>query len=277
MSLRLFVIPILLLLTAVPAAAQDTGASLLAAARKRAQDATGRKGPELEAVLEDAIRLYGLVPDKFPDDGPSVARAWLEIGRAERRLGRSAGAEAAFRKASARPEEARTACDALHDLATLHRKAKKSEEARAALRQVIDGFPGQAASRAQALVRLAGLHRDAREYPQAEECLRRCLVEHADAWRTSIEALDDLVALKLRVKEPAEARRLLDTHGEAIKARFAGTSQEERVERALEKMPSRARLDRESGAAGGTEDAAPARSKAEEDRPAGKSSGAIRK
>ncbi len=236
-----------------PVLAQDTGSSVLAAGRKRLEDAVGRKGAELTAVLEDGLRLLKTVPARFPEDRASSCRAWLEVGRVEKRLGRSTEAEAAFRKVLETPAEERPCCDALHDLATLHRKAKNADAAKAALQEVIDRFPGQPMERAHALIRLAGFHRDAKAFEQAEECLRRCLKEHGDLWRPAVDALDDLVALKLRQKETDEARKILDSHTEALRARFGGTGQEERIERALQKMPSRARLDGtvEAGDGGG--------------------------
>ena len=133
---------------------------------------------------------------------------------------------------------------ALHDLATLHKKARRFERAREALRRIIDDHPAQAMARARALVRLASLHRAAREPKAAEELLRQCLKEHGDLWRQSIDALDALAALKLRAGRLEEARTLLETHGAAIKARFQGTKHETRVDAALGRMKSRARLEK---------------------------------
>ena len=89
---------------------------------------------------------------------------------------------------------------------------------------------------------LAGLERDAKRAVPAQALLRQCLKEHGDLWRQSIDALNALVAVQLGLKDVSAARRSLDAHTAALRARFAGTDEEERVERALAKMPSRARL-----------------------------------
>lgn len=222
---------------------QDTAASVLAAARKRVQEAAGRKGPELEAPLKAGLVLLESIPTRFPEDTASVAKAWLEMGRIHRRLGATGPAEAAFKKTLETPSEAGVAADALQDLASLYRRQKRREDAAAALQRIVDEFGAVPGERATALIRLAGLHRDAKAFDQAEACLRRCLAEHGDLWRSAVDALDDLAALKLRQKDVAGAKELLQSHGESIKARFAGTASEDRVEAALEKMSSRQKLE----------------------------------
>lgn len=224
------------------AVGQDGGRSLLSAARKRALDARGKEGVERAKVYEDCVRLLILVPERYPEEKAAIARAWLELGRTYRRLDRLKEAEDAFNKVFRVPEEQRPCCDALHDLASLYRKSKRREDAATALQRVVDGFPGQARSRALALIRLAGFARDAKKYDRAEALLRQCLKEHGDLWRQSIDALDALVALRLRRKDVRGARGALDAHTASLRARFAGTDEEERVESALMKMSSRARL-----------------------------------
>ena len=224
------------------AAGQDSGRSLLSAARKRALDARGKNGVARTKVYEDCVRLLTLVPERYPEQKAALARAWLELGRTYRRLDRLKEAEAAFNKVFRVPEEQRPCCDALHELASLYRKGRRREEAVRALQRVVDGFPGQARSRARALNRLAGFARDAKEDDRAEALLRQCLKEHGDLWRQSIDALDALVALRLRQKDVRGARGALDAHTASLRARFAGTDAEKRGESALMKMASRARL-----------------------------------
>lgn len=225
------------------ATAQETAASLLSLARKQAQEAVGKKGGDLEAVLNKVVATYGEVIEKFPGDLSAVTRARLEMARAQRRLGKSEEAEAMFKRVLEAKEEKALCCDALHDLATLYRRQKKQKEAIAVLQDLVENYRDQTGERAQALIRLGGLYRDAKDFAKAEECLRLCLKEHADQWRASVDALDDLALLKLRQKDRDSAKEVLNAHTETIKARFAGTSNEERVERALLKMSSRARLE----------------------------------
>ncbi len=225
------------------ALAQDSGASLLSAARKRAADARGKKGDVRKAVFEDVLRILRMVPEKFPKEAPAVARAHLETGRVLRRLNRPQEAATALKRVLEIPNEDRPACDALHELASLYRKARKRDQARAMLQSVIDNYPCQALPRARALVRLAGIEK-AKKPKTAADLLRRCLKEHGDLWRPAVDALDALAALKIRAKEPDEARRLIETHSAAIRARFAGSKHEKRVEAALLRMKSLNRLSR---------------------------------
>lgn len=241
---RLLTMLCLILVAGAPLLAQDSGRSLLSAARKRAKDARGKESTEKTAVYEDCIRILAMIPERFPKERPAVARAWLETGRFWRRLSRPEKAEAAWKRVLETPKEQRPACDALHDLATLYRKMKKRDDAEQMLRRVIKDFPGQPNPRAQALIRLAGLRRDAKAYEESEKLLRQCLNEHGDLWRRGVDALNALVALKLRQKQTEEGRRILDAHTDALRARFDGTAQAERLENALMKMSSRARLEK---------------------------------
>ena len=72
--------------------AQDSGKSLVSAARKRAADARNKKGDERKVILEDTLRILRMVPEKFPQATPSVARAFVEMGKVLRRLGLTAAA-----------------------------------------------------------------------------------------------------------------------------------------------------------------------------------------
>lgn len=239
---------LLLLLVPCPAlAGQDTGRSLLSAARKRAREARGLEGAERAAIFEDTLRILRMVPERFPDERPAVARAWLEMGRLLRRLDRGEEAVEALEKACTFTEEQRPVCDALHELASHYRKLREREQARAVLRRIVDEYPSQARPRARALIRMASLHREEKSYEKAEELLLQCLEEHGDLWRQAVDALDALVALKLRMKDIPGARSALDRHSKSLRARFAGTSLEARLERALMKMRSRPRLERMEG------------------------------
>jgi len=222
--------------------AQDGGRALLSAARKRSLDARGKEGPERVAILEDCERMLAAIPERFPDDRPAVARAWLELGRTRKRLGRTKDAAAALNNVLMVKEEQRPCCDALHELASLHRKAKRLDAAVSALETLVKDYPMQARSRARALVRIGGLYRSMRQFDKADGVLHQCLKEHGDLWRQSVDALNALVALKLSAKDPREGRRLLDAHTAALRARFAGSDDEERLEAALAKMTCRARL-----------------------------------
>lgn len=222
--------------------AQDSGRALLSAARKRAMDARGKEGEERAAVLRDCERILAVIPEKYSNEKPAVARAWLELGRTRKRLGKLKEAQAAFEKVLLDRNEQRPCCDALHELASLHKKGKRPAEAIAALQDVVKSYPTQARSRARALIRMGGLYRDMKQMEQAEAMWRQCLKEHGDLWRQSVDALNALVALKLRAKDVREARRILDAHTAALRSRFAGTKEEERLEAALAKMTSRVRL-----------------------------------
>ena len=221
---------------------QDSARTLLSAARKRALDARVEEGAGKTAVYEDCVRLLRLIPERYPEEGPAVARAWLELGRTYRRLDRLPDAQQALQTASRMDGEPRVSTAALHDLASLHRRAGRRPEAAAALRAVVDGYPGQARSRARALIRLAGLERQGKRVEGARGLLRQCLKEHGDLWRQSVDALDALVALELAAKDLASARRCLDAHTAALRARFSATDDEDSLERALARMGARARL-----------------------------------
>jgi len=249
---RILLCLMFLLSTGLQIQAQDSGKSLVSAARKRAADARNKKGEERKTILEDTLRILRMVPEKFPKATPSVARALVETGKVLRRLGRPEEAIVALNRVLEIPDENRQACEALHELTSLHRKARKYEEAGQALQKIIDGYPQQSRQRAQALIRLAGIRRRQKKTDEAEEALRRCIKEHGDLWRPVVDAVNALVALKIREKDLAAARRLLDSHSKAIDERFTGTAFEQKAKNALRRMKSRARLDKVSGATDGT-------------------------
>ena len=226
---------------------QDSGRTLLSAAKKRALDARGKEGEARAVVLEDCARLLAAIPERFPDEKPAVARAWLELGRVHNRLDRTMEATAAFERVLEIKEEHRTCCDALHELASIHRKKKRPEVAIAALDRIVAEFPSQSRSRARALIRMASLHRGVGRIDRAEVALNRCMKEHGDLWRQSVDALNALVSLKLKVNDPQVARRVLDAGTASLRARFAGTKDEQRLEAALAKMTSRVRVAKAEG------------------------------
>ncbi len=225
-----------------------SGPTLLTAGRKKVQEASKSAGGKADQALQDAMAIFQRVTTECPEDAPSLARAWLEIGRIQRRLGKAGEAKSAFEKAIALPGEERTLCDALLDLSTLARRAGRLEEAETHLRRIVEKHASQGSARAQALLKLGSVLKEARRDADAEACLRQCLADHGDRWRTAVDALDDLVMLKLRSEQMGEARKILEEHSAAMKARFAGTPTEPRLEKALQRMAGRGRIEREDGA-----------------------------
>ena len=216
--------------------AQDSGRAMIAAARKRAAEARGLKGGERRKILEDALALVSQVPERFPSDTPSVARAWLESGRLERRLGREQKGREALAKVLEHPSEKRRCCDALHEIATSLRRVGQRKEAAAALSRLVAEFPDQARSRARALVRLGGVRRELKDVAGARSAYEQCLKEHGDQWRSAVDSLNGLVNLAVKEKDLPLARKTLKEKGEAIRSRFAGTRYERSSQRAFDKM-----------------------------------------
>lgn len=230
-----------------PLCGQDTGPTTIAAARKIAAQATGLKGPERDAFLQEALQVLRQVDERFPKDGSSRARAALESGRLLKRLGRLDEAVAAFDAAAGFEKEAGIVVDALLELSVVHRTRKDLAAAEAVLRKIIDQHGEQARDHAEALIRLASIQRQRREWSLAEETLRHCLATHADLWRQAVDALDDLVSMKIRNKDHGGARKDLDEGTGMLRARFKDSPNESKLESALERMSSRARLDRLDG------------------------------
>jgi tetratricopeptide (TPR) repeat protein len=231
-------VSVLCLVGAVRLPAQDTAKGLLAAADKRVDAARGKLGDELSRQLKDAAALYEALPQRFPQARPEVARAELGLGRVRRRLGEFGAAEAAWKRA-AESGESRPAAEALHDLATLYQKQKRVPEAEAALGRLVADFGAEPRERADALVRLGGLYRRTKRPADAETALRRVFAEHGDLLSPCLEALDDLVALKLAADKDAEAAEILGAQGAALKARFQGTKQESRLAATLDRIALR--------------------------------------
>lgn len=223
------------LCAAAPSAAQDTAKGMLEAAEKRVDAAKGKLGDELNKALGEAVAMYEAVGKRFPTAKAEVARAELGLGRVKRRLGDFAAAEASWKRA-ATSGESRPAVEALHDLATLYRKQKRNDEAVAALERVVAEFAAEPRERADALVRLGGFFRSLKKPAEAEAALRRALAEHGDLATPALEALDDLVALKLSEDKDSEAQEAFKAHGDALKTRFAGTKQETRVAERLDRI-----------------------------------------
>lgn len=230
----------LLLLGAAPLVAQETAKGLLAAAEKRVDSAKGKLGEELAQALKESAAMFEAVTQRFPAAKTEVARAELGLGRARRRLGEFGAAEAAWKRAAA-SGETRPAAEALHDLATLYQKQKRMPDAQAALERVVAELGAEPRERAEALVRLGGLFRRLKRPVDAEAALRRILAEHGDLLTPCLDAIDDLVALKLDEDKDAEAAQILDAQGEALKARFAGTKQEARLGTTLDRIRLRLR------------------------------------
>jgi lipopolysaccharide biosynthesis regulator YciM len=228
--------------------AQETAKGLLSAAEKKIESAKGKTGDELAAALKDAALLFEEVSKRFPAAKAETARADLALGRVRRRLGDYGAAEAAWRRAAG-SGESRPGAEALHDLATLYRKQKKLPEAEAALDRLVKEFGSEPRERADALVRLGGLHRQQKRPDAAEAALRRVLAEHGDLLTPSLEAVDDLVALKLADDKDAEAAQIFEAQAEALKTRYAGTKQEARLATALDRI--QLRLGKAEGPKGG--------------------------
>ena len=222
--------------------AQDTGASTITAARKIAAEATGLKGPMRDKFLEEALTVLQQVDERFPEDEKSRARAALETGRLQKRLGRPEKAVLAFEAAAAFSKEKNVASDALLDLSAVHRQTKDLRAAEAALRRLLTAYPDQERDHAEALIRLASIQRQRKEWSLAEESLRICMETHGNLWRYAVEALDDLVSIKIQNKDLEGARKDLEQGSAAIASRHENTSEEIKVLAALEKMGSRGRL-----------------------------------
>jgi tetratricopeptide (TPR) repeat protein len=176
---------------------QETAKGLLDLAAKKAASAKGHSGDELTAILKEAAGLYEQVALRFPAAKAEVARSQLDLGRIRKRLDDLPAAETALKQAAAVVEESKVATEALHDLASIYRKTKRLTEAQQALERVVAEFPGEPRQRAEALSRLAGLHRAAKRVDAAEAALRQILAEHGDLFAQVVDALDDLVALKI--------------------------------------------------------------------------------
>ena len=219
--------------------AQETAKGMLDAAAKKAASAKGHPADEVAAILKEAAVLYEQVPVRFPAAKSDVARSRLEAGRIRRRLNEVPAAEAALKEAAAASDEPRIATEALHDLASIYRRAKRLPEAQQALERIVAEFPNEPRQRADALSRLASLHRAAKRIDAAEAALRQILAEHGDLFAAVTEALDDLVALKIQQGKESEARTLLTSHGEALKARFSGSRYENRVQPVLDRIGAR--------------------------------------
>jgi tetratricopeptide (TPR) repeat protein len=224
--------------------AQESGPALLGAAKKRMEAAARATPAETKTAIEEALAILRRVPAAAADDAVSTARAHLEMGRLHRRAGRDHEAEEAWNQVLATTgADERTVCDALADLASLHRRTGRLDRAEACLRRIVDQHPKQAGPRSMALIRLASTLRERKQDAEAMATLRRVLGEHGDRWRACIDALDDLVAMTLKAEGAPAARKLLDEHTQAIRARFAGSPSVERVEKALAKMSAVARLE----------------------------------
>jgi tetratricopeptide (TPR) repeat protein len=229
-------------LAAQPALAQDSPKAMIDAASKRAASAKGKSGDELSAILKEAAGLYEQVVTRFPDAKSEAARAQLEIGRLRKRLGDFAAAEMALKQAASAAQETKTATEALHDLATLYRKTKRLPEAQQALERIVAEFPTEPRQRAEALVRLGAMHRQGKRFEAAEASFRQVLADHGDIWSCAIDALDDLVALKVAQGQDKEARTALASHGESLKTRYHGTRYEARIQPALDRISARLKI-----------------------------------
>jgi tetratricopeptide (TPR) repeat protein len=239
LTTRVFVVAMLV----VPVlTAQETARGLLDLASKKAASAKGRSGDEAAAILKEAAGMLEQLTAKFPSAKAEAARAHLDLGRIRRRLDDLPGAESALKEASGATDEPRVATEALHDLASIYRKTKRLPEAQQALERIVTQFPGEPRQRAEALSRLASLHRTAKRADAAEAALRQILADHGDLFAASVEALDDLVALKIGQGREPEARTLLASHAEAMKAKFSGTRYESRVKPALDRIAARFKL-----------------------------------
>ena len=219
--------------------AQETAKGLLDLAAKKAASAKGKSADEAAAILKDAAAMFEQVTVRFPSEKPEVARAQLDLGRVRKRLNDLPGAEAALKVAAEAKDTPRVAAEALHDLATIYRRSRRLEEARQALERVVAEFPGEPRQRAEALSRLASMHRAAKRVDAAEAALRQILSDHGDLFVAAVDALEDLVALKIAQGREEEARGVHASHGEALKARFSGSRYESRVQPALDRIAAR--------------------------------------
>ena len=226
------------------AMAQDTGASTVTAARKRAKEARGLDGSEREAVLADALKIFGQVAERFPKDTRALATAALESARIHRRLGNRKQAIECFEKVREYPKEEILVCKSLLDLSSMHRTSRDYPAAEAAVEDLIQNYTSQPRYHALALMKLASLKRFRRDWAGAEAKLVQCLELHGGLWRQSVDALDDLVSLKLARKDVAGAREALDRELAKLRATHQEESTLERLEGAVARMPAKARLEK---------------------------------
>lgn len=223
--------------------AQENAKSMLDVAAKKAASGKGKVGDELNGILKEAAGLYDQVAAKYPAAQAECAHAHLEAGRLRKRVGDLTGAEASLKLTAAVAAEPKFASEALHDLATIYRKTKRTTEAQQALERIVAEFRSEPRQRAEALSRLAAMHRAAKKPELAEASLRQILSDHGDLWSASTEALDDLVALQIAQGQEAEAKKTLAAQGEALKAKFHGTRHEGRLKVVLDRIALRFKLD----------------------------------
>src|SRR4029078_7681972 len=88
--------------------------------------------------------MYEQVAARFPAAKSDVARSRLEARRLRRRLNEGPAAGAALEEDRAATAEPRIATEALHDLASIYRKAKRLPEAQQALERIAAEVPHEA-------------------------------------------------------------------------------------------------------------------------------------
>lgn len=221
---------------ATPARGQDTAATMLQAGNKRLDEATGTTGQERRRILEDAIRIFGEVPERFPDRAEEIAKAHLRMGRIHRSLDDTKQALDCLEKAAAATAHVRTASEALFDIASLHRKEKRYDRARDALSR-IEALPSiDAKARARARLSRASLARQEKDFDAAQALAREVISEFPELWSATVDAVDLLVGTLIRAKKLDDAGRELEALTAAVRERFSKDGNRERVERALAKM-----------------------------------------
>ncbi|MSR75565.1 MAG: hypothetical protein EXS14_08890 [Planctomycetes bacterium] len=231
-----------LIVPLVSVSAQEGPDLDMRAARKQAAAAKATKGEEGKIAIAAARKVYEGIAEKHAALPVVACRARLEAGRLAERVRDMPGAEALFSAAVQCPDTG-VAADALGEIAALCSRAERKDEAEKWLKQLVEHCTEEEMDHANAMLRLGELARQRSRADEAAQWFRRIMNEHGGLWRPCVDALEELVELQLNSGDREAARRLYDGHALSLRARFAGSSAEKRLDVALGRLAARAKFE----------------------------------
>lgn len=233
---------LLLMMSALPLVAQDDAASCLQAGRKSLKAAKGLEDEEKAEAIDQALRFFHEVGDRWPDALEERSASLMEIGQLLQRLGRTEEAMASYREILGLPARGSTLARALAAIAAMQRRSKDLNAATATLEDLIRRFPEETKEVAEARLDLAAMARDQGKWATAIRHAGDILEKHPDLWRQNVEACDLWLGVLVRCHQWEQARLEMKRLDALLIERFKSQKSWASVERGMQRMTARKSL-----------------------------------
>ena len=228
--------------SALVARAQENPRTMLQAGRKQENEAVGKSGDLRAAQLAKALKVYSLIPGKWPDALREKATAHLRMGAIHNRLMDREQALASLANVLEVPGQSRLHAEALETKASILRKAKDFDGARGALTQIVSDYPIEARFAARACLTLGSISKQQKRWKEAWTWGERVLSDFGGLWRENVDACNLLCSVLIRCRRWPDAINKLDELDKLLEKKFSEHAKWESISKAMQRMSSRRTL-----------------------------------